>query len=319
MSVQQLLSQLNGKDEAASLQIAQRVGEHLCDDFLSEADRRAAELLARAMAEDAIETVRCALSKSIGHAKHLPRDLALKIAHDVDSVACPFLEITEVFSESDWQQILLTISRGARMAVARRSSLSEGIANSLVQIGDTMVAETLIENPAAPMTGTVCYTILDRFSSEIWVLDKLAHRDDLVSEIAVTLTAVVSAAAREKLAKTYKIPEKTEPLAKEAETSALFKIVQQTPKEDLVAIAEEMHKRGKLTPSLVMVSLQENRLDFLEVALSVLAERSREHVRSVILRAGWDAVKQLLGRAKIPDGWHKEIWKELEFVRQTQK
>ena len=215
-------SLLTGKDEEACVQIAQRVGLHLCDEILSETDRRAAELLARALADDAIESVRVELSKAIGHAKHLPRDLALKLAHDVDSVACPFLEVTEVFSDSDWQQLILTISRGACAAVARRTPMSEGIANSLAQIGDSIVTETLIENPAAPMTKSICHTVMDRFSSEIWVLDKLASRDDLISEIAIKLTTIVSAAAREKLQNTYKLPDFTEPVAAEAETEAVF-------------------------------------------------------------------------------------------------
>ena len=134
-------------------------------------------MLARALIDDAIESVRSELSKAIAHAKHLPRDLALKLAHDVDAVACPFLEATEVFS---WQQLVLTISRGAQNAMARRSSMSEEIAGLLAEVGESMVAETLIENPSAPMTKPVCFTLMDRFASEIWVLDKLAHRDDLV-------------------------------------------------------------------------------------------------------------------------------------------
>ena len=72
MSVQQLLGQLNSKDEQSSLQIARRVGDNLCDDVLPEADRRAAELLAHALVDDAIESVRSELSKAIGRAKHLP-------------------------------------------------------------------------------------------------------------------------------------------------------------------------------------------------------------------------------------------------------
>ena len=71
--------------------------------------------------------------------------------------------------------------------------------NSLAEVGDSIVTETLIENPAAPMTRSVCHTLMDRFSSEVWVLDKLAHRDDLISEIAIKLTTIVSATAREKL------------------------------------------------------------------------------------------------------------------------
>ena len=312
-------SLLTGKDEDACVHIAQRVGLNLCDEVLSEAARRAAELLARALADDAIENVRIALSKAIGRAKHLPRDLALKLAHDVDSVACPFLQVTEVFSDSDWQQLILTISRGACAAVARRTPLSESIANSLVQAGDSIVTETLIENPTAPMTKSICHTIMDRFALEIWVLDKLASRDDLISEIAVELTTIVSAVARKKLETTYKLTDFAEPVAAEAETGALLQIVKKTPKADLIAISEKLQKRGRLKPILVLKALQENHLDFLEAALSVLAGRSLEHVRSVILRAGSDAVKQLLGKAQIPDLMHEDFWKEIEIVREKHK
>jgi len=312
-------SLLEGKDEEACVKIAQRVGFHLCDDVLSEADRGAAELLARALAEDAVETVRSELSKAIGRAKFLPRDLALKLAHDVDSVACPFLEITEVFSDRDWQQLILTISRGARAAVARRNPMSECIASSLAQMGDSIVTETLIKNLAAPMTTSICHTIMDRFSSEIWILDKLASREDLVSEIAVKLTTIVSATMREKLTSTYGLPDFTEPVAVEAETGALLQIIKKSAKADMVTISEELQKKGKLKPMLVLIALREDHLDFLEAALSVLAGRSLEHVRSVILRAEFGAVKQLLGKAQFPDCMMDGFWEELEMFRQKHK
>ena len=167
------------------------------------------------------------------------------------------------------------------------------------------------------MTEPVCYTLMDRFSSEMWVLDKLASRHDLISEIAIKLTTIVSAAARRKLETTYKLTDFTEPVAAEAETGALLQIVKKTPKTDLIAISEELQKKGRLKPTLVLRSLQEDYLDFLEAALSVLSGRSLEHVRSVILRAGLDAVKQLLDKAQIPDVMHDEFWKELEIVRQN--
>ena len=76
---------------------------------------------------------------------------------------------------------------------------------------------------------------------------------------------------------------------------------------------------GRLKPTLVLRALQEDRLDILEAALSVLAGRSLEHVRSVILRAGLDAVKELLDKSQIPDVMHEDFWKELEFARQNHK
>ncbi len=308
---------VNSQGEEARAQIAERTGSSLAHDDISETDRRAAELIARVLAEDAIERVRIELSKAIRHAEHLPRDLALKLAHDVDSVACPFLEVTDVFSEGDWQQLILTISRNAQVAVARRSSITESIAQSLAELGDNVVAETLVKNPRAPMTEPVCHTLMDRFASEGWVLELLAARDDLIAEIAVILTSRVSDSMREKLANTYRLRDFTEPLVAEAEISAILKTVKQASAEDLIETMEALRAAGKLTPLLLQAALRERRLGFIEAALSVTASRSLEHVRSVIHRAKLDAVAQLLKRARIPDVMHADFWHEIEAIRQN--
>ena len=120
MDSTEVSSLVGDKDDDARVHIAERVGECLSSDDLVEADRRAAEMLARELVRDAILRVRRSLAMAVRHAKHLPRDIALSIAHDVDSVACPFLAVTDVFSDEDWMQLLLTISRGARAAVAKR-------------------------------------------------------------------------------------------------------------------------------------------------------------------------------------------------------
>ena len=90
---------MSSKDELARAAIAQRVGERMAALELGEVDRRAAETLARVLVSDAAEQVRRELSLAIRHARYLPKDIALKIAHDVDAIACPFLEVTEVFTE----------------------------------------------------------------------------------------------------------------------------------------------------------------------------------------------------------------------------
>lgn len=309
-------SLLKGKDEDARVLIAQRVGQSLTTEGLAQSDLRAAELLAQALLEDAIERVRCELSKAVRHAKHLPRNLALKIAHDVDSVSCPFLEVTEVFTDSDWQQLLLTISRGARVAVASRSQMSESMIRMLAELSDSVVAQTLIENPAAPMTEPVCDTLMDRFASETWVLDRLALRDDLVRDIAIKLTMQVSAAMQEKLASTYKLPGYTEPLADDVETGAVLQIIKKAPDKDLVEIAKTLKNEGKLKSALILKAMQEGETPFMEAGLSVQSERSLEHVRSVIMRAGPDAMTQLLTRANIPVEMHDEFQEAFLLLRQ---
>jgi uncharacterized protein (DUF2336 family) len=299
---------LGGKDEEERSQIAQRVGDRLSTGELSQTDRRAAEMLARELVLDAIVRVRRALSQALRHAKILPRDIALTIAHDVDSVSCPFLAVTDVFSDEDWRQLLLTISRGARATVAGRSPMKEAIAEGLAGIGDAFVAETLIQNVSAPMTLTVCESLMDRFETEVGVLDKLALRDDLIADIVVRLTGRVSQVAREKLREKYNIPDSLDPVAEEASVGAVIELLKETHESDLMIVVQTLRADNKLTPIVLLKALAAGHAAFLEVGLEVLSGRTAAHVRSVVRRADENAVEQLLGRANIPTAMFPEFW-----------
>jgi len=310
---------LDGRDDSARMRIACRIGERLSADDLPDVERRATEALARELARDAIERVRFELSNAVKHAKTLPRDIALRIAHDVDSVACPFLEVTQVFSESDWQQLILTLSRGALLAVARRPSMTEGLAQPIAEVGNSVVAETLIGNPATPMTQRICLTFMDRFDSETWVLDRLAQRHDLVVEIAVRLTAKVSASACEKLLRTYKISELTGPIAAAAAEAALLRLIRETPEARLPTLVQGIKREKKLTDALLLGAARENLLAFVEAALTLQTAMRAERVRSVVRHGGVTALTQLFRQARVPASKCDTLWEAVMAARNKKR
>lgn len=307
---------LEGEGEDTRLRIARRVGETLSADDLTPAERLAAEALARDLVCDVIESVRRELSKAIRHAKYLPREIALKIAHDVDSVACPFLEVTEVFSESDWQQLVLTISRGARVAVARRRSMSEGLALALAETGDTLVTETLVENLDAPMTSPVCHSLIERSTGSVWLMDKLAERDGLKEEIVTKLCSVVSAAAREKLSRTYDLTDFTDPIGVEAEFASLSQLVRETSGPRLASLAERLRRDGMLTPIFLLQVIRQGSIEFFEVAMSVLSSIRVELVQSTVRHGERAPMGEILRRSGVPTTLQKDFWVAIEDARQ---
>lgn len=315
MAEPELSQLLDGKDEDSRCDIARRVGERLSVDDISAADRRAAETLARMLAADAIERVRRALSETVGRAPLLPKDIALKIAHDVDAVAIPFLEITEVFSDSDWDRLVLTLSRGALVAVSGRSSMSEVLARRLAELGDSVVVERLIDNAAAPMTEPVCHTIIDRFELETWVLDKLADRGDLIADVAAALTLKVSRMAREKLTAKYDLAEHGAAVMSEAETAALVQLVADTRGGNMLALARRLKQEKKLTPDLTLAALRGGSDEFCEAALSLLSGTRVEHVASVLRRADAATVLRLLSKAGVPADMRAVFLAEIEVAR----
>jgi uncharacterized protein (DUF2336 family) len=299
---------LSGKDEAARIQIALRIGERLTMEDLPPAERLAAEALARDLVRDAIERVRIELSNAVKRARHLPKDIALAIARDIDSVACPFLEATEVFSDAEWEELIVTLSRAARVAVARRTSMSEALALTLAGLGNPAVAATLADNPGAPMTAAVGETLAARVPTPTWVLERLSAHDDLPAEIATTLYWKVSATAREKLFKTYRLKDAADPIMREADAAALAGIVRETPAAQLPFVVHSLQRAKKLSPPLLLTALRDGQTEFFVAAMSALAGARIEHVRSVVLRGAPAALLPLLVRASVPSDRFNDIW-----------
>jgi uncharacterized protein (DUF2336 family) len=306
---------LNGKSEDTLVQIAQRTGQILTEETISLTDRRAAEEIARALALQALERVRRELSFAIRNAKTLPKNLAIQLAHDVDAVAVPFLELTEVFSDSEWRSLILTISRRARIAVAQRESISEAIALPLAQLGDSDVVRVLIDNPKVPMDGGVCPAILKRFETDTEIIDQLAQREDLLIDIVVELISLVSQAMRRKLESRYRIPAMSRQLASESENAAILRLISNMPAEELHPVIDALRRDGKLNPQLVLNALRKRYAGFPVAVLSNLANRDLDHVRRILNRGKRDAVIDIMKRARFPDGMHAEIWSEIEAAR----
>ncbi|MDX1926112.1 MAG: DUF2336 domain-containing protein [Pirellulaceae bacterium] len=306
---------LAGKDDVARCGIAHRAGEWLTNDGRDLAGRQAAEALARALAADASERVRYELSLAVRQTKFLPRDIALKIAHDIDSVACPFLEVTEVFSEEDWRQLVLTISRTALLSVARRASMPETLAVAVAEIGDTEVAETLVGNKAAPMTEPVCSKIISRFGTVQSVLTKMAGRDDLVAEVVVALTNKITGAVREKMFKRYNMPDRTEAIGAEAATNALLALVRDTPDDGLAALVQSLSKEGKLADLLLLRAICAGHLRFVATAIATRIKSDSEHVEHILRHSSLRNVAELFTVAHIPKVLHADFWTAISSIR----
>ena len=76
---------------AVRAEVATKVAAQLNTDRLSQEELRLAQDIARLMARDVAQAVRQTLSESLRRTRHLPRDVAVRLAEDVDAVALPVL------------------------------------------------------------------------------------------------------------------------------------------------------------------------------------------------------------------------------------
>lgn len=306
---------LSEKSDATRMAIAERLGEYFSDEKIAEADLRAAEALARELANDAVERVRSALSTALATAVYLPRDIVQTIAHDVDSIAGPFLQITDVLSDEEWRDLVVTLSTGVRRAVAARSSMPESLAIALSSYGDESVVEILIDNPATPMTEGVCRPIVDRFQSDTGILDRLAQRDDLVNSVVITLITRVSAAALDKLTNTYRMGEDARPVVIKAENTALLGLIEDTPGSDWPNLVRSLQSQGKLTYPVMLSALEENYFAFFHAAVCVLGEVSPRQTGRILLHGDFWAVSGIFDQCRIPAEMRDQFWDALSQAR----
>ena len=193
--------------------------------------------------------------------------------------------------------------------------MTEGLALALAELGDSLVAESLVENSAAPATLTVCDALIERFEASTWVLDKLAERDGLNEAIAVKLYAKISAAARRKLSQTYGLADYTEPIGIDAESAALLQLVRDTPETRLPKLAGNLRDEGNLTHTLLLRALRDGLLTFFEVAISHLSGLALTKVRSAVRHGGLGPVTELFDQAGIRRPMHGEYWHALQSAR----
>src|SRR4051812_39291931 len=90
---------------------------------LSDEDRDAAAEILRVMAADAAGMVRRALVVTLKSSPLVPRDVALKLARDVEEISLPMLSFSPVFEDDDLARIVRLGGPVRQLAIARRPML----------------------------------------------------------------------------------------------------------------------------------------------------------------------------------------------------
>ena len=102
--------------------VAKKVAQEIESTALTDEERELANSILRTMVKDAAELVRKSLSESLRYADDVPRDVAIALAKDIDSVAVPILESSPVFTDGDLIEIVNSGRGSKQIAIAGRRS-----------------------------------------------------------------------------------------------------------------------------------------------------------------------------------------------------
>lgn len=269
---------------------------------LSEEERVAAEKILRVLAEDAAELVRRALAVTLKSSDVLPRDVALRLARDVDGVALPVIGFSPAFTDDDLIEIVRAGSAARQVAVASRPRVSRDVAEAVAEDGVEAAVRALCANDNADLSERAMGRALDRHGGAADVVTALAYRAVLPVAITERLVELASDAVRTHLVSRHALaPETAIRLAAGARERATVDLVDQAAAaDDVAAFAAHLQARGVLTASLLLRALARGAMAFFEHAVAELSGVPHHRAWLMIHDAGPLGLKAIYDRAGLP-------------------
>jgi uncharacterized protein (DUF2336 family) len=246
---------------------------------LGDTERGIAEEIFRIMAKDAETRVREALADCLKDNPSIPKDVALSLASDVDSVSLPIIEFSEVLTDDDLLAIIATDNEAKQIAVAQRPQVSEQISRALVDTERGTVVSTLVANDGAEISREIFDKVVETLGDHADVQEAMVRRRKLPVAIAGMADFLVLQ-SREKAT-----------VALSGESSAA----------DVMVLVRQLHESGRLTSSIILRALCVGDLPFFEASLSVLTGVPLANTRKLIYDPGELGLQRIYIAAKLPE------------------
>jgi uncharacterized protein (DUF2336 family) len=299
---------------------AQKICLRITDGGLTPEERRAADEVLRIMAADAAAMVRRALATTLKNSPHLPRDVALRLAEDIDEIAIPIVGESPVFTEDDLIAIVRAGSAMKQVAVADRETVPAAVARVIVDHAAEEAVATLARNDGAQLDADAMARALARFGSRPTVTDALIDRSLLPPMIAERLVSLISDEALQRLARRHALPPQLAvELAEGARERATIDVLDQAGcAVDMRRFVQQLQLNGRLTPSLMVRGLCLGHMPFFEHAIAELAGVPHGKAWVLIHDAGPLGLRAVFERTGAPARLYAPIRAAIDLYHQIE-
>ena len=269
---------------------------------LSDLDRAAAEKILRVLAGDVAEMVRRALAVTLKSSDLVPRDVARRLARDVDSVAMPMIAFSPAFADEDLIEIVRSGSSSRQTAVAGRPKVSRDVSDVIAAEAGELAVRTLAANDNADLSESAMGRAVQRFGTSKELVAALAYRPVLPMAITEKLIGLASEAVRDHLVSRHALaPEVAIQLAQFTRERATVDLIDQAgAAPDLANFVAALNARKALNASLLLRGLARGQMAFFEHGLSELAGVSHDRAWLMIHDAGPLGLRAIYDRAGLP-------------------
>lgn len=302
------------------VETAQKISNTYADATLSAEERTIAEEILRSMTRDAEVMVRAALSESLKDNVDLPKDIVLSLASDVVEVAGPMLEFSKALSDADLLEIIQNKPPpGHQLAVARRGTVSEAIADALVSTDHEDVVVQLVANDGAQISEPTMNRVIDAFGASEEVSSSLVRRQTLPLTVSERLVSLVSESLREHLVTHHELSPSvaTDILMQTRERATVGLVKPGTNVMDLEEMVDQLDSNGRLTPTLMLRALCMGDTGFFEAALARRADITVVNAYTLIHDPGVRGFEALYKRCSLPEDMFPVFRAAVDVAKET--
>lgn len=282
--------------------VAHRLCRHMDRLDMTDEERAEAQSILRVMAADAAELVRRALAITLKNSPLIPRDVANKLARDVESVALPILNFSPSFTDEDLIDIVRLGGPVRQVAIAKRPQVSDQVTSTIVKEGVEEAVKTVCANDNASFSDLTYSQCLQRFEKSEQVLAAIAYRSVLPMGVTEKLIDMVSDQIRDHLLTNHAVsPETALMIAMGAKERATIDLVDQAGRTaDVKAFVAHLRKHERLTASLLLRAIAQGHMTFFEWGIAELAGVPHHRTWLMIHDAGPLGLRAIYERAGLP-------------------
>ena len=233
-------------------------------------------------------------------------------------MALPILADSLVLTDEDLIEIVRSGSSGKQEAVASRPNLTETVSDALITHANEPAVAVLMGNKTAAISEASLDRAVSRFADSTRVKTAMVMRDKLPAPVAERLVTMVSKALQAHLVRVHDLaPETAADIVLSSREHAIIHLSAGASDGDLHLMVTQMHKNGRLTPSLVLRALCTGDIAFFEAAMAVRGDIPIGNAQILIHDPSRRGLQALYAKAAMPATLYEVVRAAVEVVDDT--
>lgn len=304
------------------IDITKKIADYYQNGGFNQEQMLAAAQIFGTLVKDTEVKIRKTLAEAIKENPDIPKEIVLALANDVQEVALPVLEFSEVLSDADLIEIVSSSADVEKLkSISRRKEVSEDVAGALIETKvDTVVGE-LLQNEGARLSEEGFERIVESFGDREDIMGAMIGREVLPVTVVENLAAKISETIYNKLLEKHSDDfVRMGDMVKKSKEVATMKIIglRSTDAEyyQFCQLMEKLKISDELSP---IYALCMGNMNIFEVKLARITQTPVLNIRQLVQDENNKGFRALYRRAELPKDLFEATEVLVTALRQLEK